>query len=280
MKKIGFVDYYLSEWHANSYPAWMIEAAEKLGKEYKIAYAWAEEYISPVDGRNTDEWCAAMGAERCDSIDELCEKSDFIVVLAPSNPEKHLEYAEAVLKHGKRTYIDKTFAPDYKTARKIFNIGEKYGAKFFSSSALRYSSALDGLCGSKYVTTFGGGSNFDEYIVHQAEMVIATLQSEPLSVKVSRQGKQYIVSVKLEGDKAATMIYAPSFSFAIAAESECGDAVYRACGAGFFQDLILDMIKFFEGEEPSFDTAQTLLVMKLREAAIKGTSAIDTEIEI
>ena len=26
MKKIGFVDYYLSEWHANNYPAWIEEA--------------------------------------------------------------------------------------------------------------------------------------------------------------------------------------------------------------------------------------------------------------
>ena len=104
MKKIGFVDYYISEWHANSYPAWIKEAAEKLGVEYKIAYAWAEEYVSPVYGKNTDEWCAEYGVERCESIDELCEKSDFIVVLAPSNPEKHLEYAQKVFPYGKRTF--------------------------------------------------------------------------------------------------------------------------------------------------------------------------------
>ena len=67
MKKIGFVDYYISEWHANSYPAWIKEAAEKQGAEYKIAYVWAEEYVSPVDGRNTDEWCEAYGAASGDS---------------------------------------------------------------------------------------------------------------------------------------------------------------------------------------------------------------------
>ena len=33
MKHIGFVDYYISEWHANNYPAWFKEAAEKLGLE-------------------------------------------------------------------------------------------------------------------------------------------------------------------------------------------------------------------------------------------------------
>jgi len=280
MKKIGFVDYYISEWHANSYPAWIKEAAEKLGVDCKISYAWAEEYVSPVYGKNTDEWCAEYGVERCESIDELCEKSDFIVVLAPSNPEKHLEYAEAVLKHGKRTYIDKTFAPDFETAKKIFALGEKYGAAFFSSSALRYSAALDGLYGSKYVTTFGGGSNFDEYIVHQAEMVIAVTKAEPVSLRVEKQGKQYITSVKLSDGKEATMIYSPALSFAIAAESESGDIVYRASQPGHFQNLILDIIKFFECGEVSFDTAETLTVMKLREAAIKGTHNIGEWIEV
>ena len=86
---------------------------------------------------NTDEWCAKYGVKKCETIEELCEKSDAIIVLAPSNPEKHLRYAEKVLPYGKLTYIDKTFAPDVATAEKIFELGEKYGAKLFSSSALR-----------------------------------------------------------------------------------------------------------------------------------------------
>ena len=79
MKKIGFVDYYISEWHANNYPAWMQEANEKLGLDYQVAYAWAEEDISPVDGVSTDQWCEKTGVERCQTIAELCEKSDVIV---------------------------------------------------------------------------------------------------------------------------------------------------------------------------------------------------------
>ena len=39
MKKIGFVDYYISEWHANNYPGWIEEACKKLSVDYKIAYA-------------------------------------------------------------------------------------------------------------------------------------------------------------------------------------------------------------------------------------------------
>ena len=49
MKKIGFIDYYLSEWHANNYPAWINEAADKLGLDCKVAYGWAEKSPSPLD---------------------------------------------------------------------------------------------------------------------------------------------------------------------------------------------------------------------------------------
>ena len=120
MKKIGFVDYYLSEWHANNYPAWISDQCEELGLDYEVAYAYAELDVSPLDNVTTDEWCKKYGVERCNTINELCEKSDVVVVLAPSNPEKHLEYASAVLPYKKRTYIDKTFAPDYNTALEIF----------------------------------------------------------------------------------------------------------------------------------------------------------------
>ena len=29
MGKIGFIDYYISEWHANNYPAWLKQANEE-----------------------------------------------------------------------------------------------------------------------------------------------------------------------------------------------------------------------------------------------------------
>lgn len=272
MKKIGFVDYYISEWHANNYPAWIRDAAQKLGLEYEVAYAWAEKDVSDFDGRTTDEWCAAFGVQKCDTIAELCEKSDIIMILAPSNPETHLGYAEEVLKYGKRTYIDKTFAPDFETSKKIFALGKKYHAPFFSSSALRYSAALADLKNPKSVTTFGGGSNFEEYIVHQAEMVIASLKRAPLAIRVEKQGKQYISTVKLDG-ASATMLYSPELSYAMSSENENGERIYKTSGKGHFPALIKDILRFFETGKISFDTNETLDVIKLREAAIKGTSA-------
>ena len=70
VKKIGFIDYYLDEWHANNYPAWIKEASNG---EYEVAYAYGE-IDSPLGGRTTAAWCADMGVEQVESIDTLIEK--------------------------------------------------------------------------------------------------------------------------------------------------------------------------------------------------------------
>ena len=77
-KKIGFIDYYLDEWHANNYPAWIEKAS---GGAYTVAYAYGE-IDSPLGGKTTAQWCDAMHVERCESIDALIEKSDCIIVPA------------------------------------------------------------------------------------------------------------------------------------------------------------------------------------------------------
>ena len=272
MKKIGFVDYYISEWHANNYPVWINEICEQTGEDFCVCYAWAEQYISPVDGRNTDEWCAQFGAQRCETIEELCEKSDYIVILSPSNPEKHLEYAKKVLPYGKNTYIDKTFAPDYATAKEIFDIAEKYGTKFFSSSALRYATELDNMVDAEVATITGGGSNIDEYIIHQIEMLVKVISAAPTAVRVERQGNQYICNVDFK-DKKGTMFYADGAPFSAFAEKN-GTTSYKSMKSDFFKLLLTDILRFFKTGEVSFDTQQTLAIMKIREAVLLGKNTL------
>ena len=280
MKTIGFVDYYISEWHANNYPEWIAKVCEQSGDDFCVKYAWAERYDSPVYNENTDQWCERMGVERCMTLEELCEKSDYIVVLAPSDPDKHLGYAETVLKYGKNTYIDKTFAPDYATAQAIFDIAAANGTRFFSSSALRYASELETLGQSRAVITTGGGGSIEEYIIHQAEMLVKLTAVKPISVTVNMQGKgQYLCSVELDG-ASGTMIYSNSLPFTVLAEKADGRTERAPIKSDFFMALIADMLRFFKTGEPSFDTAQTLDVMKIREAVLKGCAQLGTKISL
>ena len=269
MKSIGFVDYYINEWHADNYPAWIEQVCTERGLDYKLTYAWAELDAAP-NGKTTDEWCEKFGVTKCRTLAELCEKSDCIVILAPSDPEKHLRYAEAVLPYGKRTYIDKTFAPDFETAQKIFAIAAKHNTPFFSSSALRYATELDGLEATVLATT-GGGSNIAEYIVHQAEMVIKLLRAEPTRVAVVKTETGYDCFADLENGKQATMTFATGLPFSVSADGQ--EAVQIR--SSFFPALLADILRFFEDGTLSFDPKETLWVMKLREAIIREVNALE-----
>ena len=276
MKKIGFVDYYISEWHANNYPNWIKEACEKNGFSYEVAYAWAEEYVSPVDGRNTDEWCRDFGVTRCESIKELCDRCDAVVILAPSNPEKHLAYASEVFKHARLVYVDKTFAPDYKTAKEIYEIAKRCGTRFFTTSALRYATELSEIDTGIGVATTGGGSNLPEYVIHQVEMVIK-LMGCAARILAREDGGAITFDVEYKDGKRALMKYSPDLSFTVRA---LGNEEPTAISSSFFTLLITDMLRFFESGECSFPPCQTLEAMRLREAAIIATERLGEWIDL
>lgn len=269
MKKIGFIDFFLSEWHANNYPSWIKEICAEKGLSYEVAYAYGEK-PSVFDHMTTDEWCEKFSVAKCETIEELCEKSDCLLILAPSNPEKHLEYAKKVFPYKKLTYIDKTFAPNLPEAKEIFELSEKYGTPFFSTSALRYGDEIKDVSAKSIITT-GGGSNLPEYIIHQAEMVIKTLNAAPLRVKADCQEKKYIITAEFENDKKATMVYANPLPFTVCVTKEDGSEFYSEMKSPFFKGLISDILNFYETGERSFCPCETLKVMSLRDAALTAS---------
>lgn len=283
MKTIGFIDYYVSEWHANNYPEWIKQANEKLGTDFVVKYAWAEIDKSPVDGRTTEEWCEHFGVEKCETIEELCEKSDYILVLAPSNPETHLKYAEKVFAYGKNTYIDKSFAPDYATAKKIFELSEKTGTKFFSTSALRYASELDeyeGKC--EAVTMIDSGASIDEYIIHPTEMLVKLMGVGAKRLKCENNCDQHIVTVEYADGRVANYVFVSNYGTpsAFIPYVKGGESKYVPVESAFFNALMEAILKFYESGELPFDGAQTLEVMKIREAMVKAEKESGKWIEI
>ncbi|MBE6787099.1 MAG: hypothetical protein E7537_01990 [Ruminococcaceae bacterium] len=272
MKKIGFVDFYISEWHANNYPAWFKEANEKLGLDYEVAYFWAEQDISPVDNVSSSEWAEKMGIKQLDTLEELCEKSDVIVLLAPSTPEKHLPYAEVVLSYGKRTYIDKTFAPNLKEAQKIFDIAKKYNTPFFTTSALRYAEELKEFTDVKNLVITGGGRLFEEYLIHNAEMAVALLKKRIVKVKTEKMGKQYFCRALTDEGNEIGIVFSQGLGYSITAENSKGELLHKDITSSFFLNLISDMLKFFEDGKTPFDNNETIEVMRLRAGLIEAAN--------
>lgn len=284
MKTIGFVDYFIDEWHSNNYIGWIEELCAQNGLDYKVRYAWAEleDPASEFPGKmTTAEWCAKNGVERTDSIEELCEKSDYIMILAPANPEKHLEYARKVFPFGKTTYIDKTFTTDADTAGKIYALAEQYHVRFFSTSALRYATEMDEARGKgSEMTVTGGGRSFEEYCIHQIEMVVCTMGIGAKELYVFGGGAQRTVLVKYADGRYATMNYAPSMDFWVTIRCGGQEDTSTAVDSDYFRFLLSDIMKFFRTGEVPFPPEQTMEVMAIRDAAIRGLSETDRWIRI
>ena len=63
MKKVGFIDYYLDEWHANNYPRLL-----KLNSDdrYEVCYAYGK-IDSPIGGMTNREWSEKYGVALLDT---------------------------------------------------------------------------------------------------------------------------------------------------------------------------------------------------------------------
>lgn len=275
MKKIGFVDYYLSEWHANNYPAWMAEVCKEKGLDYQVAYAWGELETSPLDGVTSAQWCEKNGVELCATIDELCQKSDVILVLAPSNPEKHLQYAKAVLPYGKTTYIDKTFAPDLATAEEIFSIAAQYKTPVFSSSALRYATELETETPTRVMMVTGAGSSVEEYVVHLAEMVVRKLGVGAKSILCDACGKLRTFHLSYEDDREALMVFGPKLPYTLQMTDGEGKPKYAPVKSAFFPGLMAEILRYYESGESSVTPEETLEVMRICQGAVRANERAD-----
>ena len=274
MKYIGLIDYFIDEWHSKNYIVWIKELCKEKGYEFEVKYAWSE--TETFEGKlPTDQWCSQNGIEKCNSIEELCEKSDYVMILAPANPEKHLLYAKTALKFGKRTYIDKTFAPNLEEAKAIFNLGKENSCDFFSTSALRFATELDEFESATDISVTGGGRSFNEYIINQIEMLVKLMGVGAKEVKVSTAEADRICTVKYENGETATLNYSPANSFTVTAK----DVTKPIC-SDYFKILLDSILNVFTNGKAPFESAQTLEVIAIRDALLKGENTPNEWIKI
>lgn len=281
MKKIGFIDYYLSEWHANNYPAWIRE----IDPAFEVAYAWAEVDVSPADGVTTDEWCEKFGAQKCSSIAEVCEKADYLIVLSPDNPERHLDYARQVFPCGKPCYMDKTFAPDAETARAIFALAKRYGVKLFSSSALRFADELADWQESLRSVTVSGSGRLDIYLIHFVEIAVRLMGADVGSVMALSGGRNTVLAMKYRDGRIANLClydsrHAPGFAISPESADPEKRLHYVNIGGDYFKRLIAAILAMFDGADVPVKPEETVTVIGVMQAARVAAERPWTEVRL
>ena len=264
--KIGFIDYYLDEWHANNYPAWLKQADPSM----EVAYGYA--VLDNPNGRTTEEWCRDNGVERCATMEELVEKSDVLAVLSPDNCELHEALCQVALRSGKRVYIDKTFAPDAVIGKRIFDLADAHGTPCYSTSALRFAKKYEEIDRSAIAGIVSlGGNSLETYSIHQLEPVIMLMQAPVRRVLGVSNEDLYTLTLEFEDGRLAVingMIQGYPFVLNLAMKDGSSRAVEPE--DDLFGPFIRELVKFYQTGEVPVSHEETLRIAAARAAAVKA----------
>ncbi|MEK4359859.1 hypothetical protein NYE48_22815 [Paenibacillus sp. FSL M7-1455] len=262
MKKVGFIDYYLDEWHANQYPAWIRDAT---GGAMEVAFAYGMKDAG--HGLSNKEWCAKNGVTPCGTIEEVVARSDYLIVLSPDNPEQHEALAELPLASGKPTYIDKTFAPDRAAALRLFERAARHRTPLYSSSALRYAAEYAEVEreGIQVISSWGPGL-LENYSIHQIEPIVALMGTEAKRVMYTGTAAAPALLIEFSGGRQATIQQpGPGCPFTMAVNYASGACRVVQPASDFFQSFIRDLARFFETGEAAVPPAETIAVISIIE---------------
>ena len=268
--KVGLIDYYLDEWHANSYADFF----RKWAPQCEVTCAWAK-IDSPLPGGMTSkEWEAKYGIPVLDTMEEVIAQADVLVVLSPDNPEMHVELCELPLKSGKRTYIDKTFANTKAEAEQIFAMAAAGGTPCYSTSALYFGDEYLGRYGQEIVNIDScGPGKFPIYVIHQLEPVVALLNAKPLRAMAVGTDRYPMVIVEFEGGKRVKLsTFEGGGPFNMTLGYADGKAEFVKVDSDFWHNFIVALGRFFETGEIPVPHENTISVIAAREAASAALS--------
>ena len=267
MKKVGFIDYYLDEWHANKYPAWI---KEKSGGEFEVCYAYAE--IEKAGKRSNRQWAEENGIELLNSIEELIKKSDCIVVLAPDDPRMHYELSKDALATGKPVFIDKTFSLTLEDGAKMLSLAEQHHSPCFSTSALRFSEALQktdksGIC---EIVSVGVAIGAENYLIHQLEPIAVLMGMEVEKVHYQGDGENCRWDLVYRDGRTAAINFMKGWSTYALQIKRAGvkGATLLEINDFFWAGLIDSMLAMFRTGEIAVPHSETLSIIRVLEGCL------------
>ena len=281
MQSIGFIDHYLNNFDANLYVRLIREGEYKDDFEVTCAYGEAE-----GQGVDTEEWCEKNGVKRLATLAEVVAACDCVIVLSPNNPERHLELSREALASGKPCYVDKTFAPDYATAKAMVDLAAEHGTPMFSTSALRYAPEIHEFLGGVGVehparaVAMRGPNEYEVYAVHVYEPLTMLLGPGAEAVQYFGDGDFMLFSLRYpDGRLAAVNMFRPwgaigdksyGHAFEASVMFDCGATSFPLSMDNVFADLVDSICAFFQGGEAPAPAEDTLEVMALIETGRKA----------
>lgn len=277
--KLGFVDHHLANYHADVFLRLLRSAYADRGVEV-IAYE-----SDPAPG---DDWCDRNRVPRADSIGEVVDRADAILILAPDDLDVHARFAEATLPAGKPVVFDKLLADRVVDARMIIERAAGHGAPIFSSSALRYAVELaEAPSGQPIEAGFARGyGGWAGYGIHTLAV----------AARVGGFGVRRVIDTGTAEDRNLTLDYGSHrVTVDCRAGTNAGDALgwsagYRTGGewrtvtitdyAGFYERTLGAYLDFWAGATPDQTPQQALELVEVHAAADRSRTADGSWVEL
>ena len=250
------------------------------------AYQWGSRDIFSSTNRYPEYIAKVreMGVAVVPTIDELIESVD-VVCLETNDGREHFWQAEKVFAAGKPCFIDKPIAHNLADAVRIYDLARSCGAKYFSSSALRYTDVAKAARAGKYGPIRGasliapspdeeqGTHNFYTwYGIHGFEPLVAIMGTGVKTVSCVRNddgdsvcgvwNDGRIGQLRLQRNK---WIYSGYILPERPKDPKSPLVVFDDYKG--YEPLLEEIIRFFRTGEPPVPNDETLEIMAFMEAA-------------
>lgn len=267
MKKIGFIDYSVNNWHAENYPKLIQESSYK--DKFEIALVWEE---APESADSLEKYCKKHNLMPASGLKQVVDECDCICVLSPRNPERHEDLSAYALSCGKPVYIDKPFAPSAEVAKRIVKKAKDYKAPLMSSSALRFDSTMEQAAdkiGGQPVNfmSIRGGGDFDIYAIHQVEMLAALMGTGASRVMQCGNEQNKLILVDYPDNRRAVLNLIPGHPFQFSVQYGEKSSLTMTNVTDYFPRFVEAMLKFFDTRQSSVPVEQTIEIAAILEAA-------------
>ncbi len=272
MNRIGLVDDELDNYHTNVFLELMRGRLKSRGFDAAGCLALKEEA-----GR---EWAGKNSVPYFSDPKELSAACDFFMVMAPSTAGTHLELCRKIVPFGKPVFVDKTFAPDLKTAMEIFSLADRHKAALESYSSLRFTAVQKrareiGIDGIRHMVAYGAGGKLEEYLVHPLEMIVSVMG--PQAERVMRRGSGSETQVLVDFSKGRTAVVnvylKTETPFAAVLNTPKVTEFVRVDLNDLFADALSATLDFFEAGRPLVPREETLAIRKIMDAALGAQAA-------
>lgn len=226
-----------------------------------------------------------MGLERVESVKELMDKVDAILLLA-LNPLDRISFFNELSLYKKPVFIDKPIAFTALEAKKIFDLSESSGTPVMSCSALRFDAGMSEAkkIRNRNSVEISGPLIFEDpfpgyfwYGIHLIEMMYSLIGVTPNNVKVRRRKGVEVLECNWNTGESAEIIgdLTGECHFEVKMIYENDSKHIRLGGnAPIYKGLIDQILLFFQNRKSPVAKEETIevisLIEEINQARVKG----------